>query len=61
MVEVATKDLLTKENYKLRLQEIDLFLSINWVDDYIYEEKIEFKDKSKIKKKKKKEDISKHR
>jgi len=52
MVEVATKDLLTKENYKLRLQEIDLFLSINWVDDYIYEEKIEFKDKSKIKKKK---------
>jgi len=54
MVEVATKDLLTKENYKLRLQEIDLFLSINWVDDYIYEEKIEFKDKSKIKKKKKK-------
>jgi len=57
MVEVATKDLLTKENYKLRLQEIDLFLSINWVDDYIYEEKIEFKDKSKIKKKKKKKKI----
>jgi len=29
MVEVENKDLLTKENYKLRLQEIDLFLSIN--------------------------------
>jgi len=32
MVKVATKNLLTKENYKFRLPEIDLLLSIiyNW-------------------------------
>jgi len=54
---VATKGLLTKENYKLWLQEIDLLLSINGVDDYIYEEKIKYIDKRKIKK----EDISKHK
>jgi len=51
---VATKDLLTKENYKLWLQEIDLLLTINGVDDYINEEKIKYIDKSEIIK----EDIS---
>jgi len=48
---VATKDLLTKENYKLWLQEIDLLLTINGVDDYINEEKIKYIDKSEIIKK----------
>jgi len=37
---VATKDLLTKENYKLWLQEIDLLFiyeCMNGADDYNYE------------------------
>jgi len=47
---VETKDLLTKDNYKFWLEEIDLLLSVNGVDDFIYKEKIRSIDKSKIKK-----------
>jgi len=51
---VETKDLLTKDNYKFWLEEIDLLLSVNGVDDFIYKEKIRSIDKNK----KKKENIS---
>ena len=51
---IATKDLLTRDNYRLWLQEIDLLLTINGVGDYIRKEKIktvekiEASDKTKI-------------
>jgi len=44
----TTKHLLTSNNYRLWLTDMDLLLVINDVDDYVYEEKVKVIKKNKI-------------